>query len=449
MGRMIDSDRKALKHLFIFDQLRGEDSTGLGLIEKNKSIWCAKEVGTPNFLFNNWDCFDEKGLVKDGWKYKSLIGHNRAATKGSVTNENAHPFTHGNVIGAHNGTLTSVSKLEDGNKFEVDSEAIFYNLSKHPIKDVIGNIQGAYALTWYDQRTDKMYFIRNSQRPLFFARREDKDVIFWASEAWMLNAALGRCSVKHTEVKELPVNHLLSFDLSDGSIRERELVDEGEMLGYIPPVTTYHHRQTHHYPPRYTPRNNSSVKKDDETSIPKKELEKMLGKEVEFYVEGEDKTGNLNYLCARPITMEDYEIRIFGDNHPSYQEWKTKNTTFKGKVKRVQSFRLKHRGKVETYVLLDLRTIEEVFYEKDEKKEGNVIHLADRIPFNKPLTGFKGATLTEAEFRNATCKGCAWCSASAGHDDALLWLSKDEFLCPDCKDNPEIWQYANNLVSIH
>ena len=35
----------------------------------------------------------------------SIIGHTRAATTGAVTTRNAHPFSYGSIIGAHNGII--------------------------------------------------------------------------------------------------------------------------------------------------------------------------------------------------------------------------------------------------------------------------------------------------------------------------------------------------------
>src|SRR5690606_33357806 len=159
------------------------------------------------------------------------------------------PFLHDGVVGAHNGTLTSVSTLVDGDKFDVDSEAIFYNLSMFDAKDVIKDVWGAYALTWYDDAAEKVFIIRNSQRPLFWTRRKDKDVIFWASEKWMLDVALMKAGVSHDEINEFAVNTLYSFDVSSvdvAKIRTKTWETEKDVLGYVPPAPKPTHKTVFH-----------------------------------------------------------------------------------------------------------------------------------------------------------------------------------------------------------
>src|SRR5690606_33152885 len=143
LGNVTEQDKKALMLLMRFDVTRGFDSTGLAVVHRHvDGIGVHKHIGPPEYLFSVDNAFNERGIY-NGTAGKVFIGHNRAATKGKVTNENAHPFLHDGVVGAHNGTLTSVSTLVDGDKFDVDSEAIFYNLSMFDAKDVIKDVWGA------------------------------------------------------------------------------------------------------------------------------------------------------------------------------------------------------------------------------------------------------------------------------------------------------------------
>src|SRR3546814_3056993 len=96
-----------------------------------------------------------------------LFGHNRAATKGAVNQENAHPFNHGDIVGCHNGTLYNVTNLDDHKDFKVDSENIFYDMSRNGAKATIAKLQGAFALCWYDESNRTVNLVRNSQRPMY------------------------------------------------------------------------------------------------------------------------------------------------------------------------------------------------------------------------------------------------------------------------------------------
>src|SRR3546814_11475199 len=78
-----------------------------------------------------------------------LFGHNRAATKGAVNQENAHPFNHGDIVGCHNGTLYNVTNLDDHKDFKVDSENIFYDMSRNGAKATI--VKQIGRASWRDR----------------------------------------------------------------------------------------------------------------------------------------------------------------------------------------------------------------------------------------------------------------------------------------------------------
>src|SRR5690625_4296030 len=91
-GNIHDSDRKAFKWLQYFDAIRGQDSTGLAIVNPDdESITITKELGRPDYLWHQNKHFQaHTGHVKTPGKV--FIGHNRAATKGKITVSNAHPF---------------------------------------------------------------------------------------------------------------------------------------------------------------------------------------------------------------------------------------------------------------------------------------------------------------------------------------------------------------------
>lgn len=439
-GNIVDSDKKAMMLLMRFDVTRGWDSTGLGVVTaKDGDIHLHKEMGPPEYLFAIDDNFDQRG-VYTGERPKVMIGHNRAATKGKVTKENAHPFLHDGVIGAHNGTLTSVVTLENGHKFDVDSEAIFYNLSQYDAASVVNNIWGAYALTWYDDSDEKLKIIRNAERPLYWTRRTDKDVIYWASEDWMLTHALRKAGVSHGTVNAFEVNTLYTIDMSDPTpkvFRELDWEMTKDVKGYTPPppkrrpITHVGGKKSNIIPfaPSSTSSTNSQASKADRMM-----MKMLVDTEIKFKLDCIKRgNGTQEYIYAYPDNPNlDFEIRIYAQNHANWKYWCSKlhNTVFKGRIKRAIS---NYNG---DYFLIDLRSIREVAEVPQEpvvEQTEEDFFLPDLVATeNEPTIyeGFRGQYLTKKEWDYATRKGCAGCGDPADdHDADLVFIDYDEFLC--------------------
>jgi hypothetical protein len=194
-GHLQIRDDTVIKRLLMLDFFRGVDSTGLAGIRTNGEVNIAKIANTPPVLF---DVGKFKNLLSG--VNRVFIGHNRAATKGKTCDYNAHPFQFGDIVGAHNGTLDPMShnRLNEaiGEKFEVDSQALFAAIDKVGIKEAIelcttgsDGMQGAWSLVWYDLKDGSINFLRNKHRPLWYAWDDAYRRIYWASEWWMLEAA--------------------------------------------------------------------------------------------------------------------------------------------------------------------------------------------------------------------------------------------------------------------
>lgn len=195
-GKLVMKDEELMKRLFCYDYWRGRDSTGLAAIRATGERHIAKIASHPIDLFD----MGKFKTALNGNTSQAFIGHNRAATKGKVNTINAHPFEHGHIVGAHNGTLTLKShrELEDilDEQFEVDSEAIIKAIAELGVRDAISLCQGAWALSYYNAEEHSLNFIRNGERPLWFAYSESFDKLFWASEYWMIDAACDNMNVK-------------------------------------------------------------------------------------------------------------------------------------------------------------------------------------------------------------------------------------------------------------
>jgi hypothetical protein len=178
--------------------------------------------------------------------HKFIIGHNRAATRGSVTAQNAHPFEHGHITGVHNGTLASYKTLVQGQDpfYAVDSEYIFRGMEQRGAEALIPLINGAYNLLWYDSSTDTVHMIRNDERPYYFAKIKDKDLIFGASEMAMLQWILNRNGLQIEDVIVPDAMTEYVFDMSDdGDMNAPTEIkhDEYEVVVYHPPATQHNH----------------------------------------------------------------------------------------------------------------------------------------------------------------------------------------------------------------
>jgi predicted glutamine amidotransferase len=190
-GWMSAKEEKVFSNLLILDTLRGDHSTGMASVLSNGEVQVAKELGNP------WNLFSSKDY-KDTMKYLSrvLIGHNRFATVGGISKETAHPFQFEHITGVHNGTLRNRHKLLDSHKFRVDSENLYHHIEQKGLNDLMENLDGAYALVWWDKRTNELNFLRNKERPMWVAFSQDLKTMFWASEPWMITAACDRNGVK-------------------------------------------------------------------------------------------------------------------------------------------------------------------------------------------------------------------------------------------------------------
>ena len=88
------------------DALRGFDSTGMFCVNNQGNIYWAKEASNPGKFLPQAEVKDILNIAfRNG---KMLVGHNRKATKGSVTDDNAHPFIEENIILVHNGTIFKI-----------------------------------------------------------------------------------------------------------------------------------------------------------------------------------------------------------------------------------------------------------------------------------------------------------------------------------------------------
>lgn len=183
--------------LLLFDVVRGPHSTGVGFVGRSDDKF--RMVKRPGHPFNVFDTDEYEKMMN--LSNRIILGHNRFATVGEKTEENAHPFAFNHVMGMHNGTLEkwSYKDLPYHGKYGTDSETIFANLEANNLKDTMALMYGAWALIWYDKRDHQLHFLRNNRRPLHYAYSADKSTLIWSSESELLEYVLKRRNKKMLE----------------------------------------------------------------------------------------------------------------------------------------------------------------------------------------------------------------------------------------------------------
>jgi len=222
------------EQLLYADALRGFDATGIFGVDKEGNLDVKKQA-SPAAKFINTSKYEEfrKKAVSD---YQFVIGHNRHATKGDKKmSKNAHPFwdKDAKICLVHNGTISN--QKEFCKEAEVDSAAIANALATKGIEEVIENIEGAFALIWYNVDEKALYMIRNSQRPLTIG--ENNETFAIASEWSMLNWISSRNQTKYETIHVLSEDTLSRITLSDrklenlGKIEKKKSATQQTYIG--------------------------------------------------------------------------------------------------------------------------------------------------------------------------------------------------------------------------
>lgn len=190
-GGLQYADEQRFKLMLLLDYFRGQDSTGVAVMDNNNNVQTLKVADDPIILMKHTD-FE---MVLNGIKSKIFLGHNRASTIGASNRANAHPFTHGHITGVHNGTLTKDCKelltKRVGEEFGTDSETVFAHINKFGVDETIPLMTGAWALVYIDTSDGTLNMIRNKERPLWLSVKKSPRglIIQWASEYEMMLSA--------------------------------------------------------------------------------------------------------------------------------------------------------------------------------------------------------------------------------------------------------------------
>jgi len=210
--------RGAVMDLAFRNESRGKDGTGIALLS-DKELNVFKEALPPGRLIKTKRFQKVIRLITD--RTKICLGHTRLATIGDVQNRHCHPFVTDHFVGVHNGHfLNRESLLKKYNRSvetSVDSEAIFRLLDgEYEIKGIaakLSEMQGDFAIGFAHKKDpNRLYFIRNTERPLHVAYVSRIKTLLWSSDSEHLEFVLARNGLK-ASVWKIKEDHLYIADV--------------------------------------------------------------------------------------------------------------------------------------------------------------------------------------------------------------------------------------------
>jgi predicted glutamine amidotransferase len=435
-GNFYAKHSKMMKILLWLDTWRGRHSTGIATVSREREIDLFKRA-IPGYEFVDHPVVDRiMGHTDRVW-----LGHNRHATIGVINAYNAHPFIVEDdrgvfdFVGAHNGTLSNrynafkkdgPLKPEAGD-YGTDSEALMNAIYHHGPADTMKEIEGAWALTWYDRRNDSINFLRNKERTLYFTyvfntepdkkkKHQTSDTIAWASEMWMLRTAAEKADLWIGEIFYFTEDTLYTFHIPKEVSGTMVYSSKGGMTGKSParPImqssgdTTRTTTRTYTFPP-----------------------------------------------TTMHVEFRRSDLQIW--NHTMWR-WTTVTEERLEEERKKSNFNHMHfPDKHEIMTLYELNKLCENKSEKDKSEAGeqhgsetteeksNVLLLPKHSTTNSQTSsrtrykGFNSKLLEGQELTELLKMGCTWCGdvvpplkGSPCPSEVIAWIDDDKYVCKSC-----------------
>lgn len=217
----------AFQQIWWGTQLRGVDGSGIFQVNDGGGVAMEKSAFTPDY-----SAYEKSiaAILRQTDMSPFTVAHCRAATKKPTKvddkwlKKNAHPFQHGDITLVHNGFFSYVGQ-DHNDKHEVDSESFTNAVADVGIDEALNRAYGAYALVYYDKKTETLNIARNNDRPLW--RVEHYTGHFYVSEPELAIWILKRNKLPApTKIEEVPIDKLIQYKKFDLGFTTRDLVQK-------------------------------------------------------------------------------------------------------------------------------------------------------------------------------------------------------------------------------
>lgn len=188
LGKPTKGTPNIISRLGNLNQSRGTDSTGVAIITGADALVIKDITPAKKFYERNLGKV-QKELRKA--EFANIIGHTRLATRGAVTQENAHPFITSNIIFSHNGWVSNFDELQTkyDTTYQVDSQMIGHVLARETERKAFNDVlSGQFTVPYTRLDNPRILKVVTHGSPFSFAITSNG--LYYSSELDHLEKAL-------------------------------------------------------------------------------------------------------------------------------------------------------------------------------------------------------------------------------------------------------------------